>query len=153
MLGARFDQIDFSDDLDTASDLDEGKLSPMVGLVIAPTRNFSIYANAGESFAPGSPRVQGEIAPEESRQLEVGVKKRFLDGQMRTTFAVYQLDRKNIDLTFEIDDGLPQLVLPARRHLCREPHADRVHQPRRSLHLPGKLRDHGVPDRVLSVQR
>ena len=106
MLGVRFDQIDFSDNLDAASDRDEGELSPMAGLVIAPTSSFSIYANAGESFAPGSPRVTGEVLPEESRQFELGVKKRFLDGQMRTTFAVYQLERENIAISD--DNGFTQ---------------------------------------------
>ena len=38
---------------------------PMVGVVFAPTRSGSIYMNAGQAFAPPSPRATGEPKPED----------------------------------------------------------------------------------------
>jgi outer membrane receptor protein involved in Fe transport len=68
----------------------------MLGVVYAPTTSLSFYANSGESFAPASARVAGDRQPEQSNQVEVGAKKQFLGGQVRTTFSIYRLDRENI---------------------------------------------------------
>ena len=98
LLGARYDLIDFEDGINPNLSRDEGKLSPRVGLNFAQTPSLSWYFNAGESFAPPSPRVAGERVPEESQQVELGVRKQFLGDTLRTTFAVYRLDRENIPI-------------------------------------------------------
>jgi iron complex outermembrane receptor protein len=98
LLGARYDVIDFEDP-SRGLKSDEGELSPTAGLVFSGTRGYSLYANASQSFAPPSPRAAGGLEPEESEQLEVGARKSFLSGRLRTTLALYQLDRANIAIT------------------------------------------------------
>ena len=111
LLGARLDAISRDDDR-TIYDYspfgvavtgefisrDDTEVSPMAGVVFAPTTDLSLYANAGQAFAPASPRVRGELDPEESVQIEAGVKKNFLSDNLRTTFAVYQIERENIPI-------------------------------------------------------
>lgn len=96
LLGARYDTIDFEDDVNGVS-RDDSEVSPMIGAVFSPTPELSIYANAGSAFATPSTFVVGEDRrPEESRQVEVGVKRVALGGKLRASAAVYQIDRENI---------------------------------------------------------
>lgn len=96
LLGARYDLVDFEDDL-TGTARDDAEVSPMVGAVFLPTSTLSLYANFGEAFAPPSTFVVAEDRlPEESRQFEVGIKKEFLEGKLRSTLAFYRIDRENL---------------------------------------------------------
>lgn len=94
-VGARYDDFSQKDTLSMAT-LDDSKASPMAGAVYSPTDTLSLYANAGSSFFPASPRVTGPLEPEEGDQYELGVKKKLLGGRMHTNFAIYQIDRQNI---------------------------------------------------------
>ena len=107
LVGARYDNIDYEDRVNDVS-RDDSDVSPMLGVIYAPTPSLSLYANSGRSFAPASPRVSGDLKPEESRQVEIGVKKGFLGEKLRTTFAVYRLDRENIAIPD--DNGFSQQV-------------------------------------------
>ncbi len=95
MVGLRFDNIDFEDPARGQSRSDS-ELSPLLGVAYAPTETLSIYANAAQSFAPPSPRAAGGAVPEESEQFEIGVRKEWREGRIRTTLAAFQLDRQNI---------------------------------------------------------
>ncbi|MCH7823841.1 MAG: TonB-dependent receptor [Acidobacteria bacterium] len=98
LAGVRLDTIDFNDDLKGVSRRDT-KASPMLGVVFVADENSSIYANYTRSFAPPAPRVQtGQVLPEEGEQIEAGFKREFLDRRGRATFAVYQLERRNIGI-------------------------------------------------------
>jgi len=98
LAGVRVDTIDFKDDRSGVARTDT-KASPMLGLVFVADENSSVYANYTRSFAPPAPRVQtGEVKPEEGEQIEVGFKREFLDRRARASFAVYQLERKNIGI-------------------------------------------------------
>jgi len=107
LMGARFDSIDYEDRVNDVS-RDDSDVSPMLGVVYAPTPSLSLYANTGNSFAPASARVSGDRKPEESRQVEIGLKKGFLGDKLRTTVAVYRLDRENIAIPD--DNGVTQQV-------------------------------------------
>ena len=103
LLGARWDDISRDDErflaqgpVQESLSRDDSKVSPMAGVVFVPRADLSLYANYGESFAPAGVRVFGELEPEESRGFEVGVKQRFLAGKVRTTTALYQIDRDNV---------------------------------------------------------
>ncbi|MHC4429305.1 MAG: TonB-dependent receptor, partial [Planctomycetota bacterium] len=101
LLGLRYDNIDYADDLQ-GIDRDDSELSPMAGFVYTPSSDLTLYANAGRSHAPPSPRLIGDLAsfvPEESTQYEIGAKKLFLGGKVHTTFALYQIDRENIGIS------------------------------------------------------
>ncbi len=105
LLGARFDTIDFEDRI-TGTSRSDSELSPMAGLVFAPTPKMSLYANAARSFAPASPRVAGDREPEESRQYELGLRRSFAGGRLDGVLAVYQLERDNIAIPD--DNGFTQ---------------------------------------------
>ena len=96
LVGARFDIADFEEDVAGTRREDE-ELSPFAGLVVAPAPGLSLYANYGESFVPPSTfaQVQDQV-PEESRQVEVGIKKSFLSGRGQVTVAGYDLERENL---------------------------------------------------------
>jgi len=93
--GARLDVLDFEDDV-SGTDRKETQLNPMGGLVVAPTPTLSFYVSAATAFAPPSTQVVGERQPEESLQVEGGMKLRFLGGRGLASVAVYHLEKENI---------------------------------------------------------
>jgi iron complex outermembrane receptor protein len=93
--GARLDRLDYEDEA-TATNRDATEVSPLGGIVFAPTPRLSIYVNAGKGFAPPSTTVVGPRDPETSRQVEGGVKATFPDGKGYFGAAVYHLERRNI---------------------------------------------------------
>ncbi|MEM9290999.1 MAG: TonB-dependent siderophore receptor [Acidobacteriota bacterium] len=96
LLGLRFDAIDFSDDVN-GEDRSEDEVSPMAGLVFTPNEATSLYASWGQAFAPQSTFVVGEErVPEESDQIELGVKRSFAEGRGQASLSVYRIDRENI---------------------------------------------------------
>jgi TonB-dependent siderophore receptor len=95
LAGARLDSLDYEERLVPTS-RDATKVSPLLGLVFEPTRGLSLYASGGSAFGPPSSLVVGERAPEESFQLEAGVKKKFLGGKAFATAAFYHLEKDNI---------------------------------------------------------
>lgn len=105
MLGARFDSIDF-DDAATQTSRSDSEVSPMAGVVYSAGPRTWLYANAARSFAPASPRVVGDREPEESEQIEIGVRRHFAGGRLRSTVALYDLERANIAIPD--DNGFTQ---------------------------------------------
>jgi TonB-dependent siderophore receptor len=105
MLGGRFDVLDYEDPVNRIS-RDDSKLSPMVGLVWAPTPRLSFYANGTQAFAPPSSRTVGERELEEGTQGEVGVKADLLGGRLQTSVALFQLERENVGIPD--DNGFTQ---------------------------------------------
>lgn len=96
LLGARFDRIDFEDALSGTDRTDE-EVSPMLGVVYRPADRVSLYGNWSEAFAPPSTfAIEPDRVPEESRQVELGLKTTFAGGKARATFAVYDLERENL---------------------------------------------------------
>ncbi len=105
LLGGRFDQIDYEDDL-TATQRDYRQLSPMIGAIFAPTQTLSLYANAGRAFAPPSAQVVGDRDPEQSTQREIGVKAALFNGHLTAHLAVFNLDKERIAIPD--DNGVTQ---------------------------------------------
>jgi TonB-dependent siderophore receptor len=95
LVGARFDSIDYEDDV-TATERDFSKVSPTLGVVWSPVAPLSLYANVGRAFAPPSSRVVGKRQPEESEQIEAGIKAELWQGKAQATFALYDLERENV---------------------------------------------------------
>jgi len=113
LIGMRYDWISREDNrfiaLTASQDelsRDDGELSPLVGAVYAPSSSLSVYANAGRSFAPASPRIIGDLEPEQSTQTELGVKKKFMGQRIQTTFALFEIERENIAIPD--DNGVTQ---------------------------------------------
>lgn len=95
IFGGRYDYIDFDK---KKSDLGEkyNSYSPSIGISYSPQQSLTLYANAGQAFAPPSSRLEEKLDPEKSSQLELGIKKIWLNGKIRSTVSVYQLDKENI---------------------------------------------------------
>ena len=93
--GGRVDHIDFDDEIIGTSRTDT-MFSPLVGVTFTPQSSLSIYFNAGRAFAPPSTLTIGEREPEESTQIEGGLKALFMDGGATATFAVYRIEKENI---------------------------------------------------------
>ncbi len=96
-LGARWDGLNYEDQV-TSTTRDDSQVSPMLGVVIAPHTDLSFYANYGRAFAPPSSRVVGERKPEESRQIEIGVKQDLPGLKGLATVAYYDVERENIGI-------------------------------------------------------
>src|SRR5262249_52434265 len=95
VAGARYDDVHFEDQT-TATTRDEGRVSPLGGVVFKPVPTVSIYANGSLGFAPPSIQVVGPRDPETSRELEGGVKVSFQKGKGYASAAGYELQRENI---------------------------------------------------------
>ncbi|RWH94060.1 MAG: TonB-dependent siderophore receptor [Mesorhizobium sp.] len=79
------------------SSSDEGALTPLVGLVVKPWENVSLYANYVEGLsigdtAPTTAVNAGEtLAPYRSRQIEIGTK---IDlGRLAVTVSAFQIEK------------------------------------------------------------
>jgi catecholate siderophore receptor len=79
----------------------DGKWSPRIGLILKPRENVSVYASYAKSFLPQSgdqfsvlDATTQALAPEEFRNLELGVKWDITPSLAFTT-AVFRLDRNN----------------------------------------------------------
>ncbi len=92
VAGARLDDIHFEDTV-TSTTRDDSRVSPLGGLVFKPVPTVSVYANGSLGFAPPSIQVVGPRDPEESHQLEAGVKVSFLQGKGYASAAAYELER------------------------------------------------------------
>ena len=106
LAGGRLDiydqeTIDFTEDL--TSEQSQERFSPRLGIVYQPIEPVSLYASYSTSFNPdpfNSTTVDGEVLePSTGTQYELGVKGEFLDGNLTTTLAFYQIDRDNFSTT------------------------------------------------------
>jgi iron complex outermembrane receptor protein len=98
--GARLDVLDY-DDAATATERNDTRCSPMVGVTYAPRPELSLYASGGSAFAPPSTLVVGPREPELSRQLELGAKRTFAGGKAFASLAVYHLERDDVAIPDE----------------------------------------------------
>jgi iron complex outermembrane receptor protein len=93
--GARLDHLDYEDPANQ-TERSATELSPICGIVYAPTPRLSFYVSGGTAFAPPSTQVVGARDPEQGNQVEVGAKTTFLGGKGYAALAVYHLTRENI---------------------------------------------------------
>lgn len=109
LAGLRFDRYDFqsTNRLDGASRrYDDTTVSPRVGVVWQPTDEQSLYLSYSKSFAPyggrgmisvsTSPTAVFDAEPQYMTQYEAGIKSEWLDGNLSTQLAVFELKRHNI---------------------------------------------------------
>lgn len=79
----------------------KNKFIPYIGLTYDITPNISVYASHTEIFKPQSSRnVQGQILdPIVGKNDEIGIKSEFYDGQLNTSFALFQIEQENRAIT------------------------------------------------------
>lgn len=75
--------------------------SPRAGLVWQPSKVQSYYVSWSRSFQPSGEAFSlaannAELAPETTRNTEVGAKYDWLDGKASTTVSVFRIERTNI---------------------------------------------------------
>ncbi|MFT4068230.1 TonB-dependent receptor [Paraburkholderia sp.] len=114
--GLRFDYFDVSAKQAGVADLANvsNLFSYQFGLVYKPVRNVSLYASYGTSANPpgansglagGNDQLtatNSDLAPERSRNIEVGAKWDVLDQRLSLTTALFQTDKTNA----RVSDGL-----------------------------------------------
>ncbi len=94
-LGGRLDRIDFRDGI-TGDESTRNRFSPQLGALVEPLDNLAVYASAGRAFSPPSTLVAGDREPEESQQLELGVKMNFFQEKLQANVAAYVLEKDHI---------------------------------------------------------
>ncbi len=116
--GFRFDQ--FNDEA-SGYEFDDSHISPRLGLTYKIDNLASVYLNYSESFKPTSlgnqEDVEGDGAtldPERGTQIELGLKKLWMGGKIMTTFAAYQINKKDLAINNpdkkDDDDGIASKV-------------------------------------------
>ncbi|MDT6964748.1 TonB-dependent siderophore receptor [Cupriavidus sp. SZY C1] len=75
--------------------------SPRAGLVWQPSKQQSYYVSWSRSFQPSGEAFSlaannAQLAPETTRNTEVGAKYDFLDGKASTTVSLFRIERTNI---------------------------------------------------------
>jgi outer membrane receptor protein involved in Fe transport len=93
--GARLDRLTY-EDTPSQTDRDDTRISPLLGLVFAPSTSVSLHVSGGTAFAPPSTQVVGPREPETSRQVEAGAKLEFLRGKAFLGASAYWLEREDI---------------------------------------------------------
>jgi outer membrane receptor for ferric coprogen and ferric-rhodotorulic acid len=75
----------------------ESKTSPYVGTVWSVTDSTRLYASYSDIFRPQNElNVGGEfLGPSKGKNLELGVKKTWLDGKLLSALALYQAEQSN----------------------------------------------------------
>lgn len=95
LVGARLDVLDYEDP-ESATERDDTRVNPMLGLTFSPTSDLALHASWGTGSAPPSTQVVGPREPEESWQAEVGAKLALPGGKATAGLALYHLERSNI---------------------------------------------------------
>ena len=98
VAGGRVDALDFEDDARGTSRSDT-EFSPFGGLVMRASDQLAIFVNGGVGFAPPSTQVVGPRGePEESLQIEAGLKMRSEDDDWFCQLSIYHLERDHISI-------------------------------------------------------
>lgn len=88
--------------------------SPRAGVVWQPSKQQSYYVSWSRSFQPSGEAFSlaannAELAPEATRNTEVGAKYDFLDGKATTTISLFRIERTNIKAT---NPAAPTTLIP-----------------------------------------
>ena len=94
-VAARLDALDYEDPVN-ATERDDTRVNPMLGLTFSPTKDLALHASWGTASAPPSTQVVGPRDPEKSRQAEVGARVTLPGGKASAGVALYHLERGNI---------------------------------------------------------
>jgi len=117
LLGVRYDSFKQQSRVVTTSTANlsrtDNAFSPRAGLVWQPSETQSYYLSWSRSFQPSGETLplattNADIAPENTRNTEVGAKYDFLDGRVSTTVSVFRLERDNIKAA----DPITKVIIP-----------------------------------------
>lgn len=99
MAGVRFDQFEETNK-ENGNTYDDNGVTYRTGLTYKPIEDIAIYVNYSESFDPVSANDfengAEQLEPTTGDQIEIGIKKEWLNGRIFTTLAFYQIDKENL---------------------------------------------------------
>ena len=86
------------------------KVLPLAGLLYQPSKDTTFYTSYSSSYVPAPANSQdingnNPFKPESAKQYEVGVKTNFLNKKLRTTFALFRIDKQDVLSTFSCPLG------------------------------------------------
>ena len=83
-----------------AAQMSDNKFTPRVGLSYSITNTFSAYSLYDQAFIPQSQAARSATGaifkPVTGNNIELGLKKDWFGGKWNSTFAVYQITKKNV---------------------------------------------------------
>lgn len=83
-----------------AAQMSDNKFTPRVGLSYSITNTFSAYSLYDQAFIPQSQAARSATGavfkPVTGNNIEFGLKKDWFDGKWNSTFAIYQITKKNL---------------------------------------------------------
>lgn len=88
-----------------------GEFTPRVGVSYSIKEDFSVYGVFDKTFVPQSVNAYGmanEPAPLKGQNLELGLKKDWFNGKWNSSFAIYDIKRKNVS----VDDKAHPVLNP-----------------------------------------
>lgn len=99
----------YSDYEDKENGAAASKTSPRVGFLYRPVRWLSTYASFARGFVPTTAEdASGRpLAPEKTRQLEIGVKADLLDSRLSLTGALFDMRKQDVAVTDPASLDLP----------------------------------------------
>jgi iron complex outermembrane receptor protein len=123
IAGVRYDRFD-DKDVDGSFSSSDDSFSPRLGVIYQPNNETSIFANITEGFVPQSLNNQQEtvfdndigdiLKVETSQQVEMGIKNKWLNGNLLTTVTAYHIVKNNVTIGNPDDtgpnDGFPSLL-------------------------------------------
>ncbi len=73
------------------------RFTPRVGLSATVAKDLSVYALYDQAFVPQSGRLAsgGKVQPITGNNMEIGVKRNWMDGRWNTTLAIYRIVKNN----------------------------------------------------------
>ncbi|KZL48893.1 ferrichrome-iron receptor [Nodularia spumigena CENA596] len=115
LVGGRFDTINQSS---PSNERQYQAFSPRVGIVYQPIQPISLYTSFSRSFQPNNrTRVDGSLLePVRGTQYEVGVRGEFLNGNLTTNLAAYEITRNNLAVP---DPDNPDFSIPSGEQRSR----------------------------------
>jgi len=92
---------------DSTTRQDPSSTSPRLGLSWLPNEQWTVYANAGQSFRPnvGADIANHNFKPEKGRSLELGTKWESEDRSMGATAALFDIRKRNVLTRDPLNDG------------------------------------------------
>ena len=125
VAGLRYDSFEEENKIANTS-YSDSDISPRFGVIYKPTENASVFLSHTNGFNPqslsriladeGDTDSPDRLDPEQSEQLELGVKIKWLDESILTTLTFYDIVKENVtvrnpnDLDPTPGDGIPSVV-------------------------------------------
>lgn len=115
ILGGRYDYFKDTNKVDNTS-FSDNDFSPRAGIVYQPNDTLSTYLTVSYGFQPQSaftlsdgledPDNTTDISPENSKQWELGIKKRWFNDRIMSTVSFYNISKTNVVVSNPEDTGI-----------------------------------------------